>query len=139
MTITPDIGHGVEIADPVGSGVGGKAKESVIVEDGITFRTTNGPARNEQQAPNRAPAPLQAAARPSIPEAPAEVRKMIAKAVCADFPDNYDFAMPAKKRMARLQADYEDRPDVIKAVFAAEGDEMKAMLMQEFPQAFQAA
>ena len=60
---------------------------------------------------------------------------MIAKAVCADFPDNYDFAVPVKKRMARLQADYENRPDVLRAVFAAEGDEMKSILMQEFPQA----
>jgi hypothetical protein len=38
--------------------------------------------------------------------------------------------------MARLQADYENRPDVLRAVFAAEGDEMKSILMQEFPQAF---
>ncbi len=141
MTITPDIGHGIEIADPVGMGNGAKPKESVVVEDGITFRTTNGPARHAQQAPNRAPvqAAAPAAPRSSFPEAPAEVRKMIAKSVCSDFPDNYDFAMPVKKRIARLQADYEDRPDVIKAVFAAEGDEMKAMLMQEFPQAFAAA
>ena len=141
MILTPDVGHGVEIADPVGMGRGAKAKESVIVEDGITFRTTNGPERHAQQAPNRpGTAPQMAApARPAVPEAPAEVRKMIAKSVCADFPDNYPFELPVKKRMARLQADYEDRPDVIKAVFAAEGDEMKAMLMQEFPQAFQSA
>lgn len=140
MILTPDVGHGVEIADPVGTGTGAKPKEQVVYEDGIKFTVTNGADRHMQQAPNRPQAPAQAApapARPSVPEAPAEVRKMIAKAVCADFPDNYDFALPAKKRMARLQADYEGRPDVIKAVFAAEGDEMKAMLMQEFPQAFQ--
>jgi hypothetical protein len=139
MLITPDVGHGVEIADPVGMG-SGKPKEDVIFEDGIKFTRTNGSARHMQEAQNRATqAPQQAAApiRSSLPEAPAEVRKMIAKAVCADFPDDYNFALPVKKRMARLQADYENRSDVIKAVFAAEGDEMKGLLMQEFPQAFQ--
>lgn len=137
MIITPNIGGGVEIADPVGDGIAGKPRQSVIVEDGITFRTTNGPDRHMQESPNRQPASAaMAAARAAVPEAPPEVRKMIAKAVCADFPDNYDFAVPLKKRVARLQADYENRPDVIKAVFAAEGDEMKSILMQEFPQAF---
>lgn len=141
ILLTPDVGHGVEVADP--TGYGGRAKESVIVEDGITFRTTNGPERHTQAASNRsavAPAPAAPAqAKPTLPEAPPEVRKRIAKAVCSDFPDNYDFALPVRKRMARLQADYEDRPDVIQAVFAAEGDEMKALLIQEFPRAFQAA
>ncbi len=138
MLLTPDVGHGIEIADPVGMGGGGKPKERVIVEDGIKFTVTNGSERHMKAATNeRVPAPAPAApARPRVPEAPPEVRKKIAKAVCADFPDNYDFALPVKKRMARLQADYENRPDVIQAVFAAEGDEMKALLMQEFPQAF---
>jgi hypothetical protein len=153
MTFTPAIGGGTEIADPGAMGATNGPTYATVVEDGITFKTTNGPSsRHTQQAPNqRATAqqvqqahqaqpvqmPMQQA-RPSVPEAPPEIRKMIAKAVCADFPDNYDFALPAKKRMARLQADYENRPDVIKAVFAAEGDEIKALLMQEFPQAFQA-
>jgi hypothetical protein len=77
MLITGDVGHGIEIADPVGQTHGKKAKESVITEDGITFRTTNGPERLHQQAPNqratgqqveqiRNPAP----ARPSVLEAP---------------------------------------------------------------------
>ncbi len=142
MTFTQDIGHGIEIADPVGMGGGGKPRESVIVEDGITFRTTNGPGFIAPQPSPRAvdaQARALAQARAAVPETPPEVRKMIAKAVCADFPDDYNFALPVKKRMARLQADYEDRPDVIKAVFAAEGDEIKSLLIQEFPQAFQAA
>lgn len=138
MLLTPDVGHGVEVADPVGMGTGGKPKEDVIYEDGIKFTRTNGAAGHMKQATNeRVAPPVPAQARPALPEAPPEVRKMIAKAVCADFPDNYDFAMPVKKRMARLQADFEDRPDVIKAVFAAENDEIKALLMQDFPQAFQ--
>ena len=139
MQIKNDVGHGIEIADPTAFSTG-KPKESVITENGITFRTTNGPERHMQQAPNQRATAQQVQQvrdpRPSVPEAPPEVRKMIAKAVCADFPSDYDFASPVKKRMARLQADYENRPDVLRAVFAAEGDEVKSILMQEFPQAF---
>lgn len=131
MHIRSDVGHGIEVADPTGLSTG-KARESVIVEDGITFRVTNGSDKHTRPATNERVASL----APARPEAPPEVRKRIAKAVCADFPDNYDFAVPVKKRMARLQADYENRPDVIQAVFAAEGDEMKSFLMEEFPQAF---
>jgi hypothetical protein len=140
ISLKNDVGHGIEIADPTGTG--GKPRESVIVEDGITFRTTNGPERDlkPQAHPRSVEAEAQRAsvARPALPEAPAEVRKMIAKAVCADFPDDYNFALPVKKRMARLQADYEDRPDVLRAVFSAESDEIKAILMKEFPAAFSA-
>jgi hypothetical protein len=60
----------------------------------------------------------------------------IAKALCPDFPDSYDFAAPTKKKLARLQADFEDRLDVLRAVFAAEGDDFKDQLVREFPQAF---
>lgn len=65
------------------------------------------------------------------------LQRKIALAVCPDFPENYDFAAPLKKRMARLRADFEDRPDVILAVAAAEMDpEMKAALITEFPEVF---
>lgn len=141
MTIRNDVGHGVEIADPAGFSSGRALREGVIQENGITFRTTNGPGSVSRQAqlidPPSMPVRQVVAAAPSIPEAPVETRKMIAKAVCADFPDDYDFAQPLKKRMGRLQADYENRPDVLRAVFAAENDEVKSLLMQEFPQAFQ--
>jgi hypothetical protein len=150
MTFTPTIGGGVEIADPGAMGSAKGPTHATFVEDGITFKTTNGPSsRHTQPSPNqradahqlqqaRQVAPVPMPSQPRAPETDPAIRKMVAKAVCADFPDNYDFAMPVKKRMARLQADYENRPDVIKAVFAAEGDEIKALLVQEFPQAFQA-
>ena len=63
--------------------------------------------------------------------------RTIAKAICPDFPDNYVFTDPIRKKIARLQADYEDRPDVIKAVAAADTDpEVRARLIEEFPGAF---
>jgi hypothetical protein len=64
-------------------------------------------------------------------------RRIIAKTLCADFPDIYDFEAPARKKIARIQADFENRPDIIRAVAAAETDsEMKTRLVQEFPEAF---
>lgn len=100
-----------------------QTETQVIEQDGIKFTTTNGPKVKG------------IAVRPT---ASVDARRMIAKAMCADFPVNYDFSMPAKKRIARLQADFDDRPDVIRAAFAAESDDVKAVLVQEFPQAFDA-
>jgi hypothetical protein len=65
-------------------------------------------------------------------------RRVIARAVCRDFPDLYDFDAPLRKKLARLRADFEERPDVIRAVAAAETDtEMRTLLVDEFPDAFQ--
>ena len=133
MTFKNDVGHGIEIADM--AGMGGKAKESTITEDGITFKNTNGPKNLKPQAHPRSEEA--AAQKTAAVNGTLDVRRKIAKAMCPDFPDNYDFTATARKKLARLQADYEDRPDVIKAVFAAEGDEFKNVLIQEFPQAFE--
>jgi hypothetical protein len=133
MTIRQDVGHGVEVADP-GALATSKPKESVVYEDGIAFKTTNGPGSVQ---PTPSPRALDAQAKAASVNGTADSRRMVAKLVCPDFPDNYQFDQPVKKKMARLTADYEDRPDVIRAVFAAETDEVKSYLAQEFPQAFQ--
>jgi hypothetical protein len=125
ITAAVTTGGGIETADP---SYGGKAKESVIVQDGITFRTTNGPERDLQPPPNRR--------EPVNIEGSLDVRRQIASAMCPDFPGNYDFNQTDRKKLARLAADYDDRPDVIRAVFAAEGDGFKEKLIEEFPQAF---
>ena len=65
-------------------------------------------------------------------------RRVIAKTICQDFPDNYDFEATVRKKIARIQADFEDRVDILRAVYAAENDEMKARLLEEFPEAFTA-
>lgn len=110
----------------------GKPKIETFEQDGMKFTTTNGPSRKEQPSARSAEAhkPVM------LKDGSADVRRMIAKQLCAEFPDNYDFAQAPRKKLARLQADYEDRPDVIRAVFAAEADDFKATLMSEFPQAF---
>jgi hypothetical protein len=126
FNVSTSVGVGSqEVADP--TGMGGKAEESVVVVDGITLRNTNGPKRPEQPHPRAAETRKAAGPDP---------RRMVAKTLCKDFPDNYDFTAPLKKRLARLQADFEDRSDVIRAAFAAESDEMKAYLLDEFPAAF---
>lgn len=131
-------GGGVEALDLSGLG-GGAAEEGMTESEGILFKTTNGPKQGVQAHPRQAEtARAQPAPRPSVvvKEASADVRRMVAKQLCKDFPDNYDFGASDKKKLARLQADYEDRPDVLRAVFAAEGDAFKALLMEEFPSAF---
>jgi hypothetical protein len=65
-----------------------------------------------------------------------DVRRLVAKQLCSDFPDNYQFDLEERKKVARLRADYEDRHDVIRAVYAAECDAMKDHLLNEFPDAF---
>ena len=70
-------------------------------------------------------------------EAHDSVCRKIAKSICADFPDNYVFTQTTRKKIARLQADFEDRPDVIRAVAAADTDpEVRSRLFEEFPEAF---
>lgn len=125
MRITGSTGGGVEIADMGGTGQAGPAQLTQFSEEGLTFRNTNGPGtvKRAQEAPQS--------------DAQGNTSRAIAVAICPDFPDNYRFADPVRKKMARLQADYDDRPDVIRAVAAADTDpEMRARLIEEFPQAF---
>lgn len=113
------VGNGLDIADLGGTGVAGKDQESVIESEGMRFTTTNGPKREAKAA------------------TPLDPRRVIAKKICADFPDNYDFDSSVRKKIARLQADYDDRPDVILAVASADTDpELRDRLVAEFPEAF---
>ena len=135
-------GNGIDAIDLSGYDAA-PARQGVVTQEGMTFRTTNGPER-EIQPTARGDAGSSGAQvvrtvgqNVTMREAPADIRRMVAKQVCPDFPDNYDFGGSPRKRLARLQADYEDRVDVLRAVFAAEGDEMKNMLVAEFPHAFQ--
>lgn len=65
-----------------------------------------------------------------------EARKVVAKSLCADFPDTYDFSQQWKKRLANIRFNFEERPDVIRAIFAAESDDFKKVLLSEFPEVF---
>ena len=132
MTATLTTGKGsTDVFDATGHDPG-KAKIKTFEQDGMKFTTTNGPSNKEQPSARSAEAhkPVM------LKDGSADVRRMVAKQLCADFPTNYDFAQAPRKKLARLQADYDDRPDVIRAVFAAESDDFKATLMNEFPQAF---
>lgn len=126
ITATTKVGGGVETADPVDPG--NKAEETVHYEDGIKMTNTNGP-KNAAPQPARQVEILD-------DDGTLEARRLIAKKLCPDFPDNYDFAASPRKKLARLMADFEDRDDVILAAFAAENDGFKAQLQSEFPSAF---
>lgn len=118
------VGGGTDTYDA--GGTGGEPEMSTVVVDGIKMTNTNGPRKGQSVAPlNR------------TDSAETDPRRIIAKSICEDFPDNYDFDSSPRKKIARLQADYEDRPDVIRAVAAAETDsDVRARLVEEFPDAF---
>lgn len=133
MTVTGSVGGGTSISDGEGEVVATVKQDAVesFEQEGLRFTTTNGPRRAPvARLADAAPAP-KLVAGPS-----AEVRLKLAKQICPDFPDNYNFSLPPKKKLARITADYEDRSDVIRAIFAAEDDEMKGLLVQEFPHVF---
>lgn len=139
------VGGGTEVFDA--SGTEQKPLESVANSEGITFRNTNGPKRvlplvqsNQDAAP--------ASAEPSTGyqedvqskidrDGTADARRKIAKAVCSDFPEEYNFSDHWKRRLAMIRLNYEDRLDVIRAIFAAESDDFKRVIVEEFPGAFQ--
>jgi hypothetical protein len=124
------VGGGVETADLGGTGGATKDQETVTEVEGVRFTNTNGPKTGMR---------LVDRPKPTAPTAADDTMcRKIAKAICSDFPDNYVFTDPIRKKIARLQADYEDRPDVIRAVAAAETDgEVKRRLIEEFPGAFE--
>jgi hypothetical protein len=143
MRFSNTVGGGTQIGDESdGEIVGRVSSNKDVVEtfeqEGMRFTTTNGPRRQpiqRQTAPE--PQRVVASAEPPPPvPANLDARRMVAKMVCPDFPQAYDFTLSPKKKLARLQADFEERSDVLRAVYAAESDDMKALLIQEFPQAF---
>jgi hypothetical protein len=128
FTITNSVGKGsTPVVDM--SGTTGKNDVQVVEVDGIKITNTNGPKRANSNGANKPagnPSPITG-----------DPRRTIARSICSDFPDNYNFDAPIRNKIARLQADYDDRPDVIRAVAAAETDgEVKARLVTEFPGAF---
>lgn len=125
---TTTVGGGTETIDLSGLDEA-PAQLDVVESEGMRFRTTNGPRK--ANVGSRRP--------PSVtPFEDVDPRRVIARAVCRDFPDLYDFDAPLRKKVARLRADFEDRPDVIRAVAAAETDsEMRTLMVAEFPEAFE--
>ena len=130
ITATVTTGGGVETADPVDTG--SKTEISQHMEDGIVFRNTNGPKKQvAAQQPRSEDGP-----QTVLRALPAEARLKFALQICADFPSNYDFAASDRKKLARIAADYEDREDILRAIWAAESDSFKAKLFEEFPSIF---
>lgn len=126
FTVRNSVGNGIDIGDVSGLDTASKDQVQVVESEGMRFTTTNGP-KKEIRPIEVSKAELKATE---------DVRRRVAKAMCADFPDNYVFDDPERKKIARLQADYDDRPDVIRAVFAAESDVMKTRLLEAFPEVF---
>jgi hypothetical protein len=139
-------GGGTEIFDASGSD--GVPQQSVVQAEGMTFRNTNGP---KKAFPGVTPAtpvaqPQRAAQEEDYPEeqpshierdGTADARRMTAKMICSEFPDEYDFNDHWKRRLALIRFKYEKNYGVIRAIFASESDDFKRLLLEEFPEAFQ--
>ena len=136
FNVTNTVGNGIETVDMGGTGGAGPDQVEVTEVEGIRITNTNGPKRPAKVAANVVPAQTRVVASVGGGSI-TDPRRRIAKSICHDFPDNYDFEGTPRKKIARLQADYEDRPDVIRAVAAAETDnEVRSRLIEEFPEAF---
>lgn len=120
ITVKNTVGNGIETFDLAGLDKKSPDQVTTIESEGLKFTTTNGPKKSVV----------------AIDKKSEDVRRRIAKSVCPDFPDIYDFDASVRKKVARIQADFDDRPDVIKAIFAAESDEVKNVLVEQFPEAF---
>lgn len=135
-------GGGVETFDASGSTE--RPRETVVEQEGMVFRNTNGPKAGFGQQPVRVEPPPSSTLLSDTDEpksriesdGTAEYRRMVAKSLCKDFPDSYNFSAHWKKRLAMIRLNYEDRPDIIRAIFAAESDEFKKVIIEEFPDAF---
>lgn len=138
MTIRNQVGGGTEVADLAGLDVAAKDQVMTIEVEGMKFTNTNGPKKGARVVPAAAKAAAPAVAKPVSIKGTEDTRRKIAKMMCQDFPDLYNFDETERKKVARIQADFEDRPDVIRAIFAAENDAMKERLLQEFPEVFAA-
>jgi hypothetical protein len=136
-------GGGTAVFDASGSEA--PPQQSVVHAEGMTFRNTNGPkkafpsttpvAQPEKAAP---PSQEDSEEHPSHIErdGTADARRMTAKMICSEFPDSYDFNDHWKRRLAMIRLDFENRFDVIRAIFAAESDDFKKLILEEFPEAF---
>ncbi len=131
-------GGGTEVFDASGSD--SAPQQSVVSADGITFRNTNGP---KKAFPGVTPVQLKASeaseeqASHIERDGTADARRMTAKMICSEFPDEYDFNDHWKRRLALIRFKYEKNPGVIRAIFASESDDFKRKLLEEFPEAFQ--
>jgi hypothetical protein len=128
-------GGGTEIADLSGLD-SGKAESSTTMVEGMAFKNLNGPKKAFQASVASSAVSGQVGESRIGKDGTADARKRIAKALCADFPEDYSFEEHWKTRLARLRLNYVDRHDVIQAVFAAESDDFKRVLIEEFPEAF---
>lgn len=121
-------GGGSEIFDPSTGNGGGK--QSVVEVEGIRMTNTNGPRARAPQASEESPVSK------IEKDGTADARRMVAKSLCADFPEQYNFGDHWKRRIAMIRLNYENRSDVIRAIFAAESDDFKKVLLEEFPEVF---
>lgn len=132
------------------SGTTSQNEQSTVEMEGVTFRNTNGPTlapKRTFQVPTPQPTSGDSDLSHELPvieetqsriekDGTSDARRAIAKTLCQDFPDEYSFSDHWKRRLAMIRLNFEQRYDVIRAIFAAESDDFKRVLLTEFPEAF---
>ena len=129
MTIHTTTGGGTEIVDLSDASAKAEVTESFV--EGIKVTNTNGPRRDRIVQPARPEVQPKV-----IKDGTVEWRLKLARQICKDFPKDYNFGDHWKRRIAMIRLHYEGRPDVIQAIFAAESDDFKSVLLSEFPEVF---
>jgi len=140
ITLTASVGGGISTEDA--SDPSAKPTTSTSESEGIRFQGTNlkkpeakvigAKGQEIPKAAKEAPK----AAKAKAPELSPAARLKVAKAIYSKFPKDYDFDKPAKKKVALLRLNYEDKPDVVKAAFSAEADDVRVLIATEFPEYF---
>jgi len=130
VTAKVSTGGGTEVFDA--SGYSEPAQKSTIEVEGMRFTNTNGPKRGVAMETSTEEQVVSKIEK----DGTADARKRIAKALCPDFPEDYGFSDHWKRRLATIRLKYESNHSVIRAIFAAESDDFKKVLLEEFPDSF---
>ncbi len=108
--------------------------------EGISFATTGIPsaavaAVAQQQPVSERPkaVPVEPKSRKAVDPG---VKSLIAKSVLPTFPfEQYNFADTDRKKLARIDLDFEDKFDILRAIYAAEDDVIREHIADNYPAA----
>jgi len=128
VTITTnvsDVDRSVQIDQDDGGVTVGKVRHTANgSSEGIEIKDTSN-IRNKSAAAT-APKKIDTKLSPKV---------RVARAIDPSFPASWDFSGKLKERMARVR-EHGITPQFLEALYAAEGDQMRKLLEQEFPKQF---
>lgn len=109
--------------------VGTVRKSSVNTSEGISVKDTS-TIRNTSKSTKSV------VSKQAPPVKIADPRIRVARAICPDFPLNWDFTGKLAERLDRVR-NHGTNQEFLEALYAAEGDQMRKVLVKEFPSVFE--